>query len=135
NATDTVSFNSEGGSAVGSLSGLDGTTITLPCGPTRAGDSFACWFVAASGGSALSSPYLLGGSVTLHAQWTANATDTVSFNSEGRSEERRVGEEDRTTITLPGGPTNAGYSFAGWFVAASGGSALSSPCVSGGSVM
>ena len=70
--TYTVTFNSEGGSSVANMSGLDGTTITLPSAPTYAGYTFDGWFAAASGGSALTSPYTLAGSVTLYAQWTAN---------------------------------------------------------------
>ena len=70
--TYTVTFNSEGGSSVANMSGPDGTTITLPSAPTYAGYTFDGWFAAASGGSALTSPYTLAGSVTLYAQWTAN---------------------------------------------------------------
>ena len=33
NATDTITFNTQGGSAVANVSGLDGTTFTLPGGP------------------------------------------------------------------------------------------------------
>src|SRR6202044_3139047 len=81
NATDAVTFNSEGGSTVSSQSGLQGTTITLPSAPSRAGYVFNGWFAAASGGSALTSPYPLTASATLYAQWTANATNAVTFNS------------------------------------------------------
>ena len=83
NATDTVIFNSEGGSAVGSQSGLDGTTITLPAAPTFAGHSFDGWFANPTGGSALTSPYTLTGSVTLYAQWMAAPTTTVLIPSTG----------------------------------------------------
>ena len=134
NATDTVTFNSEGGSTVGSESGLQGTTITLPSAPSRAGYVFDGWFAGPSGGSALTSPYTLAGSVTLYAQWTPNATDTVTFNSEGGS---TVGSESGlqgTTITLPSAPSRAGYVFDGWFAAPSGGSALTSPYTLAGSV-
>jgi uncharacterized repeat protein (TIGR02543 family) len=115
-----VSFNSEGGTGVADVSGLDGTTIALPGAPTRAGYSFAGWFLAASGGTPLTSPYTLGGSTTLFAQWTANPTDTVSFNSEGGTGVADVSGLDGTTIALPGAPTRAGYSFAGWNTAADG---------------
>ena len=134
NATDTVTFNSEGGSTVSSQSGLQGTTITLPSAPSRAGYVFAGWFAAPSGGSALTSPYTLAGSVTLYAQWTANATDTVTFNSEGGSTVSSQSGLQGTTITLPSAPSRAGYVFAGWFAAPSGGSALTSPYTLTGSV-
>ena len=120
-ATDTVSFNSEGGSAVTSISGLDGTTSSLPSAPTYPGYTFDGWFSAASGGSALTSPYTFAGSTTLDAQWTANATDTVSFNSEGGSAVTSISGLDGTTSSLPSAPTYPGYTFDGWFSAASGG--------------
>src|SRR6202034_3362041 len=133
NALDTISFDSEGGSAVASLSGPDGSTITLPGAPSLPGYTFDGWFTAASGGSALTSPYLLSGSTTLYAQWTANALDTISFDSEGGSAVASLSGPDGSTITLPGAPSLPGYTFDGWFTAASGGSALTSPYLLSGS--
>ena len=124
NATDTVTFNSEGGSAVGSLSGLDGTTITLPAAPSYPGHSFAAWNTAANGGGtnySAGATYTLIGSVTLYAQWTTNATDTVTFNSEGGSAVGSLSGLDGTTITLPAAPSYPGHSFAAWNTAANGG--------------
>jgi len=84
NPTDTVAFNTQGGSAVASLSGLDGTTVTPARGTVR-------WPATASPAGSppppvaapLTSPYTLAGSTTLYAQWTANPTDTVAFNTQG----------------------------------------------------
>ena len=134
NATDTITFNSEGGSAVSSISGPNGSAITLPAAPTYAGYTFDGWFLAASGGTALTSPYTLTGSLTLYAQWTANATDTVTFNSEGGSAVSSISGPNGSAITLPAAPTYAGYTFDGWFLAASGGTALTSPYTLTGSL-
>jgi uncharacterized repeat protein (TIGR02543 family) len=68
---------------VSSQSGLQGTTITLPSAPSRAGYVFNGWFAAASGGSALTSPYTLTGSVTLYAQWTTAPSTTVLVPATG----------------------------------------------------
>ena len=127
NPTITITFNSEGGSAVSTATGLQGTTITLPAAPTYAGYTFNGWFSAASGGTALTSPYTLTTSTTLYAQWTANPTITITFNSEGGSSVSTATGLHGTTITLPAAPTYAGYTFNGWFSAASGGTALTSP--------
>ena len=127
NATDTVTFNSEGGSTVSSQSGLQGTTITLPSAPSRAGYVFNGWFAAPSGGSALTSPYTLAGSVTLYAQWTANATDTVTFNSEGGSHGELAERPPRHHDHLAERSQPCRLRFNGWFAAPSGGSALTSP--------
>ncbi len=70
--TDTVTFNSEGGSAVSPVSGADGTYVSLPGAPVLAGYSFDGWFYEPSGGSPVTSPYKLVGTLTLYAQWTAN---------------------------------------------------------------
>ncbi len=132
--TDTITFNSEGGSAVANMSGPDGTTITLPAAPTLAGSTFDGWFAAASGGTALTSPYTLTGSLTLYAQWTAIPTDTITFNSEGGSAVANMSGPNGSTITLPAAPTLAGSTFDGWFAAASGGTALTSPYTLTGSL-
>jgi uncharacterized repeat protein (TIGR02543 family) len=71
--------------AVSSIDGLKGTEITLPAAPTYPGYTFDGWFTFATGGTALTSPYLLGASATLYAQWTANPFTKIAFNSEGGS--------------------------------------------------
>ena len=117
NATDTLTFNSEGGSAVSSESGLAGTTVTLPSAPTLAGYTFNGWFAAPTGGSALTSPYTLAGSVTLYAQWSANATDTYSYTANGGSGTVPAAGSglDGTAITLAANPfTYPGHTFTGW---------------------
>ncbi len=117
NATDTLSFNAGGGSAVASLSGLDGTTVTLPSAPTLAGFTFAGWNTAIGGlGTtyAAGATYTLSGSTTLYAQWTPNATDTLSFNADGGSAVASLSGLDGTTVTLPSAPILAGYAFTGW---------------------
>ncbi len=84
--SDTVAFNSDAGAAVSSMSGPDGSSITLPS-DTNPGYTFDGWFTASSGGTkvgAAGSSYTVPvGGITLHAQWTQNTVDTVAFNSEG----------------------------------------------------
>ena len=130
NATDDYSFNAAGGSPTPSSgSGLDGTTVTLPGAPTRAGYTFAGWndgtlIYPAGATYTLSSD---GAAIVLTAQWNANATITITFNSEGGSAVSTVTGLAGTTITLPAAPSDAGYTFNGWFTAPSGGTALTSP--------
>ena len=57
----------------------------MPGAPSYAGHSFDGWFAAPTGGSALTSPYTLVGSVTLYAQWTAAPTTSVLVPSNGAS--------------------------------------------------
>ena len=124
-----VSYDSQGGSSVATGSSIVGGSIADPGSPTRDGYTFAGWFAASSGGSALTFPYAHGRSAdfTLYAQWTAN-TLTVTYDSQGGS-----AIANGTTVTggtvaaSPGSPTRAGYTFAGWFNASSGGSLISFP--------
>jgi hypothetical protein len=71
---DTVAFNSDGGAAVSSLSGPDGSSITLPS-DSYPDNSFDGWFTAASSGTEVggagSSYTIPSGGITLYAQWTA----------------------------------------------------------------
>ena len=123
NTVDTVAFNSEGGAAVASLSGPDGSSITLPS-DTNPGHTFDGWFTASSGGTkvgAAGSSYTVPvGGITLHAQWTQNTVDTVAFNSEGGAAVASLSGPDGSSISLPS-DTNPGYTFDGWFTASSGG--------------
>lgn len=197
----SVTFDSQGGSAVSASSFTTGGSLTLPSGPTRAGFAFTGWYTASSGGASLSSPYSPGvtAAVTLYAQWAANAqavvfdsnggsgsmatqtgssasaltansysrngyafagwntaangsgttfadqasypfassvtlyaqwsanTNFVTFDSQGGSAVASSSFSTGGSMTLPAAPTKLGYNFDGWFAAASGGSALSSP--------
>jgi hypothetical protein len=71
---DTVAFVADGGATVASITGLDGSSITLPS-DTYPGYTFNGWFTAASdgtevGGAGSSYTIPLGGSA-LYAQWAA----------------------------------------------------------------
>ena len=73
----TVTYDSQSGSAVSSGSTTTGGSISSsPVAPTRSGYTFNGWFAAASGGSAISFPYVHGqtANFTLYAQWTAVVT-------------------------------------------------------------
>ena len=84
---DTLTFNSEGGSAVDSLDNLDGATITLPGAPTFPGYVFTGWNSAANGSGSdygAGASYTVSGSSTLYAQW-GPAITTVGLPSNGAS--------------------------------------------------
>jgi len=130
-----VNFNVEGGSPVASITDVGYNNVTLPSAPTYPGYTFDGWFVEpVGGGVAVTYPYFPMSTTTLYAQWTPNATDTVSFNAEGGSAVSSLSGLDGTTVTLPSAPTYPSYTFDGWFTAASGGSALASPYTLAGSV-
>jgi uncharacterized repeat protein (TIGR02543 family) len=68
----TVTYDSQGGSAVANGTYATGSSITLPAAPTRSGFTFAGWFAATTGGTALGTSYSppSTGNITLYAQWT-----------------------------------------------------------------
>ena len=124
----TLTFNPNGGSvSETSRKVKEGSTYgTLPT-PTRSGYAFNGWYTAASGGTKIGSSTKMGkANVTVYAQWVANAY-TLSFNANGGScsETSRAVSSGSTYGTLPT-PTRSGYTFKGWYTAASGGSQVSS---------
>ena len=130
----TITYDSQGGSAISSGSTTTGGSIaSSPGTPTKAGYTFNGWFAASTGGSAITFPYTHGqtANFTLYAQWTAN-TLTVTYDSQGGS---AISSGSTTTggsiASSPGTPTKAGYTFNGWFAASTGGSAITFPYTHG----
>ena len=127
-----VTYNDQGGSGEsgGAATYTSGSSFVLPTTPpTRAGYTFIGWFVASSGGIALISPYTPltpFGVVTIYAQWTADINN-IFYNDQGGSGESGGASTylSGTSFVLPTTPpTRVGYTFSGWYIASSGGSAL-----------
>jgi uncharacterized repeat protein (TIGR02543 family) len=80
--SNVVSYDEAGGSSVADGSFLTGGSVTLPSAPSRDGYTFSGWFRAASGGSALTSPYSPPdtSAITLFAQWTALPAQVVTWS-------------------------------------------------------
>ena len=69
--TYTVTFDSQGGSAVAAITGItSGATVTLPAAPTKAGYTLNGWFTATTGGTAFTVATAVTADVTVYAQWT-----------------------------------------------------------------
>ena len=118
----TASFDSQSGSAVPDVTFTN--SFALPSAPTRSGYTFLGWFAASSGGTPLTGTQSASGDVTVFAQWVQN-THNVTFDPHGGS--TVAADTYETYINLPAGPTKSGFEFAGWFVASTGGSSLTSP--------
>ena len=123
--TFTIVFDANGGSvSPGSgVTGADGKLSSLPT-PVREGYDFNGWFTAAEGGTAVDLNRVYTGDTTLYAHWTETPpeTFTVTFDANGGSVSPGSGVtgEDGTLSSLPT-PTRSGYTFDGWFTAATGG--------------
>jgi uncharacterized repeat protein (TIGR02543 family) len=122
----TITFDSHDGSTVAAITENAGTAVAKPADPTRAGHTFAGWHSAASGGTAYAWPHTLTGNVTMHAQWTP-VQYTITFDSHSGSAVTAITANVGTAVPKPADPTKAGYAFAGWFNAASGGTQYAWP--------
>ena len=128
----TIAFNANGGSGtMSSMSKYYGVSSYEPQGNindnvfTKSGYAFTGWNTAADGsGSTIvngasvdgvftAASATAGSTVTLYAQW---GPYTVSYNTHGGS----ACESGSGTVTLPT-TTRTGYTFNGWYTAASGG--------------
>ncbi len=115
----TVTYDSQGGSAISSGSTTTGAAIaTSPGSPTFAGYFFTGWFATASGGSAISFPYSHGQSTdfVMYAQWsTIIYTFSYSPGSNGSitgntSQTVANGSDGSLVTAVP----HAGYHFVSW---------------------
>ncbi len=129
----SVTFDANGGS--GTMTNQSASTATALTSNTftRTGYTFAGWSTSAGGSVAYANgaSYPFTSSTTLYAQWTANSL-SVTYDSQGGS---AIANGSTTTggsiASSPVTPTKTGYSFNGWFTAASGGSAISFPYTHG----
>jgi uncharacterized repeat protein (TIGR02543 family) len=83
NTTFTVSFNSNGGSAVSSQNVKNNATATAPAAPTKTGYTFAGWYSDAGLNSAFAFTTPITANTTLYAKWTATANTSLSVTITG----------------------------------------------------
>lgn len=123
---ETIIFDSNGGSAVASVSGPARSSFSEPAPPTRAGASFEGWFTARTGGTKITWPYTINGSTTLYAQWNTLPA-TLSFDSHGGSATAPISAFVGDDIAAPADPVLSGYGFDGWYTSATGGTQVTWP--------
>ncbi|MDO7907567.1 InlB B-repeat-containing protein [Paenibacillus sp. JX-17] len=98
----TVTFDSQGGSAVSSLTQVDsGVTISAPPAPTKAGYTFAGWYKEAAGTNAWNfTADKVTSDVTLYAKWTSNGSN----NSDNSNNSNSAGTPSTPGTTNPEKP-------------------------------
>ncbi len=123
--TKSISFDANGGSVDTASKTVTyySTYGDLPT-PVRTGYTFDGWYTAASGGTQVTSTTTVAVSAgsTLYAHWTANKY-TVTFDENGGDAPSKASQSvtyDSTYGALAT-VTRTGYTFDGWYTAASGG--------------
>ncbi|MFA7672623.1 MAG: InlB B-repeat-containing protein [Clostridia bacterium] len=104
----TITFDSAGGSNVTAITQDYATSVMPSADPVKAGYTFAGWNPALPG-------TVPAENTTHTAQWTINQY-TVAFDSTGGTSVNAITQDYGTTVTPPGNPTRAGYTFAAWDV-------------------
>ncbi|MHC0037605.1 InlB B-repeat-containing protein [Pseudoneobacillus sp. C159] len=111
----TVSFDTNGGSAVAPVTTNYNTTIATPTPPTRTGYTFNGWFKEAGLNTAWDfASDKVTDNTTLYAKWTINSY-TVSFDVDGGSVVPPQTVNHFEKAIEPPAPTKTGHTFAGWF--------------------
>jgi len=110
---DTVTFNSNGGSAVLAQQVVRGGTAAQPGNPTNEGFTFGGWFTdqACTVGNEWNFGAAVSGSITLYALWEC----TVLFNSNGGSGVPKQVVRAGSKLIEPTPPTRHGRPFLGWY--------------------
>ncbi|TLG76743.1 hypothetical protein FEZ08_03765 [Culicoidibacter larvae] len=122
----TVTFNGNTGvSSIASTKKYPGEAVSPTPTATKVGHTFNGWFTASTGGSKVTFPYTVGAAdVTLYAQYTANKY-VLSYDvaTNGATSTKPADEQVTfdTLATKPADAVKTGYTFTGWFTAATGG--------------
>ena len=126
----TLTFNSNGGTAITAATANYSASIAIPSAPTKTGYTFSGWKTAAdlSGDTyETSDEYVILGNSTLHAQWAINSY-TISYEpngaTRGTTPNAQTGVHDQVAITIAnntGTLVKTGYTLVGWNLSANGG--------------
>ena len=102
----TITFDTDGGSAVAPITQDYGTAITAPAAPSKEGHTFKGW-------SEQIPATMPAGDKTITALWTVNQY-TITFDTDGGSAVAPITQDYGTAITAPAAPAKEGYTFKGW---------------------
>ena len=102
----TITFDTNGGNEIDSITLDYGTEITAPDNPTRKGYTFKGWDKEIP-------ETMPADNITVKAQWEINQY-TITFDTNGGSEIAPITQDYGTEITAPDNPTRKGYTFKGW---------------------
>lgn len=114
-ASQTLTFNTMGGSAIAPLVRPLGSLITPPnINPTKPGYTFGYWYAD----EACTQLYVfdrMEESRTVYAKWTPNASFTLTFMTNCPTEIPAITAPYGAAYTIPANPTWSGFTFLGWY--------------------
>lgn len=117
----TVTFDSDGGSAVSPQEITKGGKVNKPEDPTKKNHTFAGWFEEGAT-TEFDFDTAITADITLKAHWTAYGETpppagkvTVTFDSDGGSAVPSQEIDEGGKAVKPENPTKANHTFAGWF--------------------
>ncbi len=109
-----VTFNSNGGTAVKTITVKIGKTISEPEEPTKEGYTFTGWYKDKELKKSFDFSTSIKGDMTLYAGWTTGVV--VRFDKQTSSSiERVIFPTGEGSVDKPTDPTRSGYRFGGWF--------------------
>ncbi len=123
--TYTLTYNNNGGTGCTSKTVTYNSSYGTLCTPTRTGYTFLGWYTAVSGETQITQATTMTSTQnhTVYAQWKIN-TYTLTYNNNGgtgcTSKTVTYNSSYGTLCT----PTRTGYTFLGWYTAASGGTQI-----------
>ena len=102
----TITFDTNGGNEIDSITQDYDTPITAPADPTREGYTFIGWDREIP-------TTMPAENMTVTAQWEINRY-TITFDTAGGSEIDSITQDYSSIITAPADPTREGYTFIDW---------------------
>ncbi|MDG0888296.1 RCC1 domain-containing protein [Paracholeplasma manati] len=110
----TITFNSNSGSNVPSITQDFDSLVIEPSIPSREGYTFDGWFEDSNLTESYTFSKMSSNNITLYAKWTINDY-TVFYEENGGSVVSDLTVDFGTTLTAPNQPSKDGYTFSGWF--------------------
>jgi uncharacterized repeat protein (TIGR02543 family) len=110
----TITFETNGGSNIASITGNYGDAVSAPNNPTKEGYTFNGWYANSNLTQSTTVPTTMPAqNLTIYAKWTINQY-TITFDTNGGNAIQTQTNNYNATLNLPT-PTKLGHSFAGWF--------------------
>ena len=108
----SITFDTDGGSTVKSISAYEGSKVEMPDNPVKAGYKFAGWLL---NGEDYDFSTEIEGDFTLKAKWVESDENvTITFDTDGGNAIDPAVIKINTTVSVPNIPQKNGFDFVEW---------------------